>query len=143
MNVVRQFDCGRIFQLPLQRGADLLHELERSVDTLLVDAGTIQFIGALYAAKVGCFDPEANRYEVTDVDEFAEIISGSGTVSQKDGNPVVHVHVMLMGKSGRAYAGHLMPGSRIFVAETTIFDFDGIPQQRKLDPATGLYVWQG
>lgn len=140
--MVRQFDCGRIFQLPLQRGADLLHELERAVDSLLVDSGTIQFIGALYEAKVGCYNPQTSQYDATPVDEFAEIVSGMGTISQKDGNPVVHVHIMLAGQSGRIYAGHLLPGSRIFVAETTIVDLDGIPQQRKLDPTTGLYLWQ-
>jgi predicted DNA-binding protein with PD1-like motif len=48
---------------------------------------------------------------------------------------------VLAGKSGRIYAGHLLPGSRIFVTELTIHDFEGTPQERKLDPKTGLYLW--
>ncbi|MGI6357099.1 MAG: PPC domain-containing DNA-binding protein [Bacillota bacterium] len=140
--MIRQFDAGHIFQLPLQRNQDLLQELDKALDNLLVDSGTVQFIGALYQARVGCFNPETGEYEVTEVNEFAEIASGMGTISQKDGQPVAHVHVVLAGASGRIYAGHLMPGSRIFVTEMTIFDLDGIPQQRKLDPETGLYLWQ-
>lgn len=139
--MIRQFESGRIFQLALKRGEDLLHELEKAVHTLLVDAGTVQFIGAVYRAKLGCFDPASGQYKVVEVDEFAEIAAGNGTISQKDGESLVHVHVVLAGASGRIYAGHLLPGSSLFVTEATISDLDGIPQQRKLDPETGLYLW--
>jgi hypothetical protein len=140
--MVRQFESGKIFQVALRRGEDLMLELARAVDNLLVDAGTVQFIGAVYQAKVGCFDPEIGEYRVTEVNEFAEIASGLGTISQKDGQSLVHVHVVLAGSSGQIYAGHLLPGSKLFVAEVTIHDLDGIPQQRRLDSETGLFLWQ-
>ncbi|HBK85048.1 MAG TPA: hypothetical protein DDZ53_03345 [Firmicutes bacterium] len=139
--MIQKYEQGCIYQLPLQRNADLLDEIERAVQTLFVDAGTLQFIGALYEAKVGCYDEETGQYIITEVNEFAEIASGLGTVSERDGETVAHVHVVLAGKSGRIYAGHLLPGSRIFVTELTIHDFEGTPQERKLDPKTGLYLW--
>lgn len=139
--MIQKYEQGCIYQLPLPRNADLLEEIERAVQTLFVDAGTLQFIGALYEAKVGCYDEETGQYIITEVDEFAEIASGLGTVSERNGETVAHVHVVLAGKSGRIYAGHLLPGSRIFVTELTIHDFEGTPQERKLDPKTGLYLW--
>ncbi len=139
--MIQKYEQGCIYQLPLPRNADLLEEIERAVQTLFVDAGTLQFIGALYEAKVGCYDEETGQYVITEVNEFAEIASGLGTVSERDGETVAHVHVVLAGKSGRIYAGHLLPGSRIFVTELTIHDFEGTPQERKLDPKTGLYLW--
>lgn len=139
--MIRQFEIGQVYQLPVKRNSDLLAEIERAVQSLYVDAGTIQFIGAVYEARVGCFDPEKGDYIITEVNEFAEIASGMGTISMRQGEPVVHVHIVLAGQSGRIYAGHLMPGTRVFVTELTILDLDGIPQERKLDPATGLYLW--
>ena len=140
--MVRQFESGRIFQLPLKRGEDLQGELEKAVHSLLIDAGTVQLIGAVYQARLGCFNLQTGEYEVVEVNEFAEIASGSGTISERDGEPFVHMHVVLAGQGGHIYAGHLLPGSKLFVAEVTIFDLDGIPQQRRLDPETGLYLWQ-
>ncbi|NLY53055.1 MAG: DUF296 domain-containing protein [Firmicutes bacterium] len=140
--MVNKFESGCIYQLPLPRHGDLLQEIEAKVRSLFVNAGTLQFIGAVYEARVGYFDVESNEYVITEVDEFAEIASGMGTISEKDGETAVHVHVVLAGKSGRIYAGHLMPGSRIFVTELTIHEFDGPPQERRRDPETGLYIWQ-
>lgn len=139
--MIQKYEQGFIYQLPLPRQGDLLEEIEKAVHTCFVDAGTVQFIGAVYEARVGFFDVEAGEYVITDVDEFAEIASGMGTISAKDGETMVHAHVVLGGKSGKIYAGHLMPGSRIFVTELTIHDFEGTPQERKRDPETGLYLW--
>lgn len=139
--MIQKYEPGYVYQLPLPRNGDLLEEIEKAVRQQLVDAGTLQFIGAVYEARVGFFDVETGEYVTTEVNEFAEIASGMGTISQRDGKTAVHVHVVLAGKSGRIYAGHLFPGSRIFVTELTIFDLDGTPQERKLDPETGLYLW--
>lgn len=139
--MIQKYEQGCVYQMPLPRNGDLLAEIQKAVKTLYVDAGTVQFIGAVYEARVGFFDVESGEYVITEVNEFAEIASGMGTISERDGEPMAHVHVVLAGKSGRIYAGHLMPGSRIFVTELTIHDFDGTPQERKLDPETGLYLW--
>lgn len=139
--MIQKYEQGCIYQMPLPRNGDLLAEIQKAVKTSHVDAGTVQFIGAVYEARVACYDEETGEYLTTEVNEFAEIASGMGTISERDGEPMAHVHVMLAGKSGRIYAGHLMPGSRIFVTELTIHDFEGTPQERKLDPETGLYLW--
>lgn len=139
--MIQKYEQGCIYQLPLPRKGDLLAEIEKAIKTLFVDAGTLQFIGAVYEARVGCYDDETGEYIITEVNEFAEIASGMGTISERDGEPMAHVHIVLVGKSGRTYGGHLMPGSRIFVTELTIHDFEGTPQERKLDPETGLYLW--
>lgn len=139
--MISKFESGYVYQLPLPRNADLLEEIEKAIRTLFVDAGTLQFIGAVYDARVGCYDEATGQYIVTEVNEFAEIASGQGTISERDGETIAHVHVVLAGKSGHIYAGHLLPGSRIFVTELTIRDFEGAPQERKLDPKTNLFLW--
>ena len=139
--MVNKFESGCIYQLPLPRHGDLLQEIEAKVRSCLLTLERCNY-RAVYEARVGYFDVESNEYVITEVDEFAEIASGMGTISEKDGETAVHVHVVLAGKSGRIYAGHLMPGSRIFVTELTIHEFDGPPQERRRDPETGLYIWQ-
>ena len=42
---------------------------------------------------------------------------------------------------GRAYGGHLAPGTIIFACECFIEAFDGPALTRELDPATDLFLW--
>lgn len=140
--MMRRFEPGQTIQMALPEDADLLEELHKAVDHAAIDAGVVHFLGAVYEGKVGCFDPATGEYNITHIDEFAEVASGFGTISLKQGRPFVHAHVVLAGKSGRIYAGHLMPGTRIFVIELTIHEYDGIAQERKRCEKTGLYLWQ-
>lgn len=139
--MLQKYEPGAVYQLPLPRRGDLLAEIEQAVDECDIQAGTLQFIGAVYKARVGYFNIETDAYVITDVNEFAEIACGMGTISHRDGKPMAHVHVVLAGASGRIYAGHLMPESSIFVTELTLQGYKGKPQERRLDPETGLYLW--
>lgn len=83
--MIQKYEQGYVYQLPLPRNGDLLEEIEKAVRSQFVDAGTLQFIGAVYEARVGFFDVEADEYVITEVNEFAEIASGMGTISERDG----------------------------------------------------------
>jgi predicted DNA-binding protein with PD1-like motif len=64
-----------------------------------------------------------------------------GNISLKDGNPIIHAHITLAGKTGKTYGGHLAPGTVIFACEFILEVFDGPIFERGFDEETSLPLW--
>jgi uncharacterized protein len=126
----------------LERGEDLLDGLNRAVKGLGLQAGTLQVIGALEEATVGYFDPGAKEYRPMSTGHV-EIASGLGNVSLRDGEPFIHLHLVLSGPDGAALGGHAMEGCKAFVVEAYFRALAGPPPVRQESPAHGLKVWPG
>jgi len=124
----------------LERGEDLLDGLNRAVAELGIQAATLQVIGALEAATVGYFDPEKGDYRKIPTGHV-EIASGLGNVSLRDGEPFVHLHLVLSGPDGSAVGGHAMEGCRAFVVEAYLRKLDGPAPERRQVPGISLKVW--
>jgi hypothetical protein len=126
----------------LERGEDLLEGLDRAVKELGLQAGTLQVIGALEKATVGYFDPAAKEYQPVSTGHV-EIASGLGNVSLRDGEPFIHLHLVLSGPDGPALGGHAMEGCKAFVVEAYFRALAGPPPVRQESPAHGLKIWPG
>jgi uncharacterized protein len=123
----------------LERGEDLMDGLSRPVKELRLQAGTLQVIGALEEATVGYFDPGAKEYRPISTGHV-EIASGLGNVSLRDGDPFVHLHLVLSGANGAALGGHAMEGCKAFVVEAYLRALAGPPPVRQESPAHGLKI---
>jgi uncharacterized protein len=64
-----------------------------------------------------------------------------GNISLKDGNPMVHAHITLADEAGKAYGGHLIPGTVVFACEFILQVFEQPLLERGFDEATGLPLW--
>ena len=126
----------------LERGEDLLDGLNRAVKELGLQAGTLQVIGALEEATIGYFDPGAKEYRPI-ATGHAEIASGLGNVSLRDGEPFIHLHLVLSGPDGAAIGGHAMEGCKAFVVEAYFRALAGPPPVRQESPGHGLKIWPG
>ncbi len=82
------------------------------------------------------------RQETTDSSKWIgkEITKLVGNVSLKEGRPMVHAHVTLADE-GKAFGGHLAPGTVVFACEFIIQVFEGVSLTRSLDAETGLQLW--
>jgi len=126
----------------LDQGEDLLDGLNRAVAELGFEAATIQVIGGLDAAQVGYFDPERKQYLPTSTGHV-EISSGLGNLSIRDGEPFIHLHLVVTGPDGKAVGGHAMEGCIAFVVEAYLRALSGPPPVREERPGMGLKVWPG
>ena len=63
-------------------------------------------------------------------------------MSLKEGQPFVHIHVTGSGADGKAVAGHLVDGTRVFMIEAYFRRLDGPAPVRELEDEIGLAVWQ-
>ncbi|MFL5798839.1 MAG: PPC domain-containing DNA-binding protein [Actinomycetota bacterium] len=135
-------DDGRAAFVRLERGDDLLERLNAAAAELELDAATLQIVGAVERLAVAYYRQDTHEYERHEYDAPHEISGGVGNVSLKDGKPFVHIHVTGSGADGKAVAGHLVDGTRVFLIEAYFRRLDGPAPVRQLEEDLGLPVWQ-
>jgi predicted DNA-binding protein with PD1-like motif len=135
-------DDGQAAFVSLERGEDLLKGLHGAVAELGYQAATVQVIGGLEEAGLGYFDPQAGEY-VTISTGHVEIASGLGNVSIRDGEPFIHLHLVVSDRTGSSRGGHAMDGCRAFVVEAYFRKLAGPAPVRREAPGMALKVWPG
>jgi len=132
----------RILAGRLKLGDDLLPEITSLCRKNNISTGYLSIIGAVRNARLGYYNQAKRSY--TGCVKFRrklEIASCAGNISLKDGEIFVHLHIVLAGLDGKAFGGHLMPGTEVFAAEYFIMELAGKKLHRVKDPSTGLPLW--
>ncbi|MDY6973963.1 MAG: PPC domain-containing DNA-binding protein [Thermodesulfobacteriota bacterium] len=130
-----------LFMGKLNYGCDLLEELTAICKKEDIRLGRIEGLGAVQKACLGFYDQQKREYQFLTLSEPMEITKIVGNISLKDGNPFVHAHITLADEAGRAFGGHLAPGTVVFACEFIIESLDGPVFERNLDGKTGLPLW--
>lgn len=126
----------------LAKGEDVLSALENCAREKGINLGEVQAIGAVSQARVGYYNQAERTYYFLDLGRPLEILCLTGNISLKDGKPMVHAHVTLSDHEGRAFGGHLAPGTLAFACEFTIQEYhSAMPLVRQMDEPTGLFLW--
>ena len=133
-------DEARIHVVVLDTGEEAMRELCRFAREHAIDAAHFTAIGAFREASLGWFDIDIRDYHVNEVSGQAEVVSLVGDITRSDESPdepMVHAHVVLGLRDGRALGGHLLSGHvrptlEVMVTETPA------SLRRRHDPATGL-----
>src|SRR6056297_1456579 len=138
---MKEYSVKNVFLGRLQKGDDLLKEITAFVKEKNIETGFINVIGAATKAVFGYYDMQSEEYEfITREGEF-EILNVSGNVSIKDGEPMVHAHILFADNEGNTFGGHLAEGTKVFAAELYIQELEGKAPVRKFDKETGLTLW--
>ncbi|MCK5558377.1 MAG: DNA-binding protein [Candidatus Hydrogenedentes bacterium] len=137
----RQYQFGRVFFARLPHKGDLLESLTKLCAENELSSAFISAIGALENATVGFYDQKARSYKTISVDEPLELASFVGNLSIKDGQPMVHAHVVLSTETGETIGGHLMSPTIVFAGEVFAVELCGEPLVREFDEPTGLALW--
>ena len=138
-----QPEKGRIFVGRLECGDDLLGALTGFCKKESIKLGIFNVIGAVRSAKLGYYDQKEKKYTgCVELKKKLEIASCMGNISLKDDEIMVHAHIVLADFDGKAFGGHLMPGTEVFAAEFFIQEFAGSELKRGKDEVTGLPLWK-
>lgn len=102
-----------------------------------LQAAHLTAIGAFEKTVLGYFDWATKQYTRIPVDEQCEVLSLIGDVATSDGEPKLHMHVVLGTSDGSAKGGHLLEGHvrptlEVIVTETPAH------LRRRHDPESGL-----
>ena len=123
-------------------GTDLLESLTQFVRKENIKSGRISGIGATTHAVIAYYDQIQKKYLSMEFPGGMEILNLQGNVSIRDGNPFVHVHILLGDREGKIFGGHLMPGTMLWACEVIIDEYAGEELSRAEDPKTGLFLWK-
>jgi predicted DNA-binding protein with PD1-like motif len=145
--LIAESKLGRRYVLVLERGEELMSEVQAFAERERLRAAEFTAIGAVAAAKLVAFDPDRREYlDIADPGQ-TELVSLNGRITlPKDADPAnppserqLHVHCVLSREDGSTIAGHVLelvirPTCEVFVTEST----EHIA--RREDPDSGLPV---
>lgn len=134
---IEKYECTGEYMYSIPHNSDLLSSLKVAAERLGIGAGVFTVIGALKKAVIHYYVQEKKQYHKILLETPLEIASGIGNIAIKEGETIVHCHVVLADKEGRCFGGHLGEGSIVFAGEAYIRALD--PKIiRKYDETTGL-----
>lgn len=139
---MKKFSVKEVYVGLLPAGGDFLAELEKFAVEHDIRAAEVQIIGFADGAVFGYYDSETGEYIEKQMDGKLEVISAIGNISIKDGKHFAHIHIVVGDEKKQLYGGHLLPGTKIIVAETRIAVLEGNELIRQFDPETGLFLWK-
>lgn len=142
MTAAREVSAGRCFAGRISGGEDLLAAFQDFCRSRGVSFARLEAIGTVRKARLGYFEQGSKQYQWLELDQPLEITNLTGNVSIRDGQPMVHAHLTLSDQEGRAFGGHLGPGTVVFACEFFLQEFLGEPLRREQDAATGLALWR-
>jgi uncharacterized protein len=102
-----------------------------------VEAAEVTAIGAFNEVTLGYFDRQQKTYREIPVNEQVEVLSFVGNIVEKDGEPMLHAHVVIAKSDGTAHGGHFLRG-RVWPTLEMIISTMPVPLRRKYNDKTGL-----
>lgn len=104
-------------------------------------AGQISGIGAVNEATFRYLDPNTLQYVDKTFTEQMEITNLTGNISQKDGQPYLHIHLTCSRSDYSCIGGHLLCARISGACELLVAAFPGTFAGREKDPETGLNMY--
>lgn len=128
---------GEDIAVRLEAGEEVLSSLAELAEREGVTFAEVSGIGAVDEFCVSVFDVKAKKYFDNDFREPLEIVSMSGTVTEQNGKPYLHLHASAGRADGSVVGGHLKRAVVSATCEIVLHTVYGkVP--RFFDDVTGL-----
>jgi predicted DNA-binding protein with PD1-like motif len=130
-------DGLKTFALVFDKGDEAKEVLLRFAGEHRLGAAQVIAIGAFSEVTLGYFDRQQKTYREIPVKEQVEVLSFAGNIVERDGEPMLHAHVVVGKQDGTAHGGHFLRG-RVWPTLEMIIAEMPIHLRRKHDQETGL-----
>lgn len=128
---------GSSYILRLFKGEELVSTLKAFIQKYGITAGTISGIGATDLAIIGYYDESAKNYNKRTYEGNLEILNLTGNISMLNGEPFLHLHIILGDSELNTAGGHLFEAKISVTGEIFINAMDTI-LHRESDAESGL-----
>ena len=135
----RRFDNTVI--LRLDPDEEICEQLMKVAVRERIRLASISGLGAVKELTTGVFDTVTKEYHANDFQGAFEIVSLTGTITQKDGEVYLHAHLSAGDAKGNVFGGHL---NRAIVSATAEIILQVLPGQvgRKFSEKIGLNLFE-
>lgn len=131
---------GDTYVVRLQRGEEVLACLRELCERESISLGTVSAIGAVNHVVVGVYRVDEQKYVANTFDGVMELTSLMGNITEKDGEPYLHLHATFGDLTGKVIGGHLNEALVSATCELFVRKVEG-HVGRRLDPETGLNIF--
>ena len=131
---------GDTYVVRLQRGEEVLACLRELCEKESISLGTVSAIGAVNHVVVGVYRVDEQKYVANTFDGVMELTSLMGNITEKDGEPYLHLHATFGDLTGKVFGGHLNEAVVSATCELFVRKVEG-HVGRRLDPETGLNIF--
>ena len=133
---------GSTYILRIDRGEEILESITALCRKEKIYLGSISGIGAVGEVTLGVFNRERFAYESTTYTGDYEIASCSGTVTTKDGEPYLHIHMAAANAvKDECHGGRLNCAVVSLTGEFVIQQLEGTVE-REYSPEVGLNLFK-
>ena len=129
------------YVIRMDRGEEIVASLTAFCEREGVKLASVEALGAADHAVIGLYDVGAKQYHRHTFDEPMEITSLVGSVSTKEGEPYLHLHINLCRADMRVIGGHLNECRVSATCEMFVRRLDGIVERRLDEDVTGLNLY--
>jgi len=120
----KEFKIGRAIVAKLEGGEDILDSVMKLVKEHKVKSGLVNVIGGCKKFTIGYFNIDTKEYQIKTFETPVEMTTCMGSIAQKDGEPIIHLHITLGNADYSIIGGHLSQPSIISVTgEVLIYEF--------------------
>lgn len=132
---------GTKYYVRIDRGEEILSSLKKFCEAERITLAEVKALGAIDDFTVGLFDVNEKKYHSNNFQFPAEITSLWGTVTTKDSEVYLHIHMSAGDVNGNVFGGHL---SRAVVSATCemIVDASEGFVERKFSDDVGLNLFE-
>jgi predicted DNA-binding protein with PD1-like motif len=122
MTATESSAVSRAWQVRFAPGDEILSGLTDLAKAEGLTSAQVTGLGGLSGALLAFGDPSIGSFvfKLIPVDQKSELVSLVGTVSERDGEPYVHLHAVLALPDGSTVGGHVLELHVAPVAEVTI-----------------------
>jgi hypothetical protein len=131
------YGAGPDYVVVLARGEEIMASLREFVQKNKVHTAWLQALGAALEVELGYYNLDNQQYHWKTFTGPLEITNLTGNITQKDGEPVFHIHGAFASDDYGATGGHVRKMTAAATTEILIHKLD-VKLTRKHDSAVGL-----
>ena len=132
---------GDTVVIRMDRGEEIVEQLSAVAAAEHIGLAEVSALGAVGDFTVGVFHTAEKQYHANSFQGDFEIVSLTGTVTEMDGKPYLHLHMSAGDGQGHVFGGHLNRAVISATCEMVVRILDGRVGRRR-DEAVGLNLFQ-
>ena len=130
------------YVIRIDRGEEIMTALTDFCKKEKVTLGAVEALGAADHVQIGLYDVASRQYHKHTFDGPMEITSLLGSISSKDGEPYLHLHINLCREDMSVIGGHLNECRISATCEMFVRVLDGMVNRRLDESVTGLNLYE-
>ena len=124
----------------LDLGEEIVEQLTKLAETEHIALAEVHGLGAVNDITVGVFSLTEKKFCPNRFQGTLEIVSLTGTITEMDGKPYLHLHLSAGDPEGHVFGGHLNRAVISATGELTVRVLEG-HVGRKFSPEIGLNLF--